>query len=392
MTHHSSYPAFAGHRLLLAWTLALFAAGVFAQPNDTFTRQPPRSASQLKAEAKVAPAVSGKRAATPLPANFSSLDAQATVAAGSKTVQVGEIRKAISAELARLSAPAKTVKVARAGAPSVVAAAPRTMATQSRSPVIGKNVQTPVAHSPFITSSAQARKTDDLRKLACTHNGPPELTDTSGAIAPGARITLSGYCFGERMGRVEIIGQFPGGALRPTFVSWQTTAIELTIPADVRGAGDHVVAITVIASDGRPSPALQGRFVAARDRVAVPADRWLPGATQEMMSVEDVSWTSNRAFAGTAERTVRIHRECRLTDMVTTVIAGVVDRIDGFDAGPPHEATVRIAWHGACTGSTVRTQYDYFLVALGDDISFKSACRIAFEAKATADCPAGVAP
>lgn len=367
----------------------LFVAAAHAQLTDSFSRMPQSSTSTFrKSEAVNAPRVTASQPATPLPANFSKLDPGATVTVGGKPIAVAEIRKAISAEIGRKNGPPKSIKVSRKKSASAVPAKLGTMAATSRSPVISKNAQTPVSHSTLVTNPAQARKTDDLRKLRCTHKGPPELVEVSGSLTPGGKVALEGYCFGDRTGRVELIGQFPGGALRSSFLSWDMTTIELAIPADIRGAMDHFVAVTVVGADGRRSPAMQARFVAARERVSVPADRWKPDAKVESMAVVDVSWPLNPANSGTSAKSVRVQRECNLADMEVVSVAGSVERIDGWDAGPNNEAAVNIAWRGAC----ITSQTNHVLIFGAQEITFKSACRVALEARANADCPAGIAP
>ncbi len=63
-----------------------------------------------------------------------------------------------------------------------------------------------------------------------------------------------------------------------------------------------------------------------------------------------------------------------------------------LDQGPPNEASVTIDWVGTCTGTTTTTHYNYAVVQGSGDVSIKSACRVAFQARAWAYCPAGVAP
>ena len=56
------------------------------------------------------------------------------------------------------------------------------------------------------------------------------------------------------------------------------------------------------------------------------------------------------------------------------------------------EASVTIDWVGACTGTKTTTHYSYVIAEGVSDVSIRSACRVAFQARAWAYCPAGVAP
>lgn len=361
--------------------LVIAAIPAHAQPTGALSRTPSRTTSEsVTAVSPAQAAAPGSGAAVRLPPNFDRLDDRATIVLRGKTVVVGDIRRAVNAQIARRNGPPKTVKAPKHAAP----AARQTMATSVRTPSLGRNAQLEMARSPLVTSGVQARKTDDLRKLHCTHQGPPELAFASGVLTPGGKLTLSGYCLGNRSGRVEIIGQFPGGNLRPSFLSWNMTDIELAIPADIRGASDHAVAITVVTADGRRSSALQASFRAARERVAVPAARWAPSAGFAQASYKDDVVPLNPSGSGQTTRSLRIQRECALTDVEAYVTLGTVTGIEGFVEGA-NDADLKIAWHGACITRTTTTDFPV-------TISFESACAVAYEMRANAECPAGVAP
>ena len=78
--------------------------------------------------------------------------------------------------------------------------------------------------------------------------------------------------------------------------------------------------------------------------------------------------------------------------MDAIVHAGAVTRINGWEQGPANEASVSIDWVGVCTNVRATTDYNYLIVEGTREITIKSACRVAFEARAWAYCPAGIAP
>jgi len=88
--------------------------------------------------------------------------------------------------------------------------------------------------------------------------------EEGGRLTPGGKFSVTGGCFGERPGRVDLIGQFPGGKLIVPFTGWDTSNVELDMPANIRGAGDHAVALTVVTAEGRTTPAMQGRRILSR--------------------------------------------------------------------------------------------------------------------------------
>jgi hypothetical protein len=251
---------------------------------------------------------------------------------------------------------------------------------------------------PGATQSVSASKEAvSLTTLRCPDKGPPKMSESPGKLKAGGTATVWGQCFGDRPGKVEVIGQFPGGKLVLPFLAWDNNSIELSIPLTIRGAVDHVVSVTVVSADGKASTAMQAQFVAARERVEVPDRLWSPGAgfdfaatssTHQLIDPEDV----NEAHAGQAAKTLRVQPQCALDTMDATVISGAITEIRGWEQGPPNEAAVTIDWVGTCINTKTSTHYNYIVVEDSSDILTRSACRVAFTTRAWAYCPAGIAP
>lgn len=345
--------------------------------------------------------------ATKLPNGLFNMDDRAIIIVSGKQVSAGSVKQAINAAIAKQSGPPKTVKggtrkldlaAMGVGKASVKGEPPSTM-QQSINPPNKKTLATAQSTSVAMAPSDRFKKTtvsnngiDSLSALKCRDKGPPKISEVEGKLMPGAKVRLWGLCFGDRPGRVEVIGQFPGGKLTPAFTAWDMTNIDLEIPANVRGATDHAVSVTVVTADGKTSTAMQGQFVAARERVDVPESRWSPTAGFDKTDAGDMSMSSNSAYSGTLAKSVRVNPQCVLDTMDVLVLAGGVSGIHGFEQGQPNEASVTIDWQGACTGATIWTKHQDFIISQGDDVSFRSACHIAMQAKAWAYCPVGVAP
>ena len=94
-------------------------------------------------------------------------------------------------------------------------------------------------------------------------------------MTSGSRFTIKGACFGDRPGKVELIGNLPPDAQRAAFEEWTKNKIVAVMPR-VSGADDGNVAVTVIAAGGQRSAAKQARFFVEREIVQVPAERWRP--------------------------------------------------------------------------------------------------------------------
>lgn len=325
---------------------------------------------------------------------------------------------AIRAELAAKAGPPKTVKggarkldLAALNVTSVAGARAAGQRTMDNSKPAGPKTL-PVSQKTTATSPLRAALAGSLERkdalasnstasayaeAKCLDKGPPVISEVEGRLKPGGKLIVWGTCFGERPGQVEIIGQFPGGKLTSAFTAWDNTAVELEIAANIRGATDHVVAVTVVTADGKRSPAMQGQFIAAREHVEVPARLWSPGADFDFAATAETSklvdsYKVNAAYSGHTAKTLRIQPQCGLDTMDATVLSGGITQISGWEQGPPNEASVTIDWVGTCTGTKTTTNYNYIVVQGSGDVSIRSACRVAFQARAWAYCPAGIAP
>jgi len=352
---------------------------------------------------------------------LSDLDDRAIIIVGGKQTTAAELKKTIRADIARAAGPPKTVQggarkldlvalnTAGSAAAGVRAAPQKTLGDgfggkplpQQPSQGTAALTNRPVAALAPSTSVKQGITSGNgvpsLTENKCLDKGPPTITEVAGRLRSGAKVAVWGRCFGERPGRVELIGQFPGGKLALPFTAWDNTGIELEIPATVRGAADHVVAVTVVTADGKTSPAMQAQFVAYRERIEVPARLWSPTAGFERFATAETAnligpTEVNQAYAGSSAMTLRVQPQCALDTMDAVVHSGAIKQIRGWEQGAPNEASVTVDWVGTCTSTRTTTNYNYVVAQGAPDISIHSACRVAFQTRAWAYCPVGVAP
>jgi hypothetical protein len=351
------------------------------------------------------------------------MEDRAIIIVSGRQTTAGDLKRALNAEIASKAGPPRTVKggarrldlvalnVARnttsvaPPAQTTVAAradtraaklalAPSALSTYSQSTnPAGPN------YSAEVTAAVNKSSTSAvLKDILCADKGPPKISEVVGRLKPGSKFSVWGRCFGVRPGRVEIIGQFPGGKLTVPFTAWDMSGVDLEMPANIRGASDHAVAVTIITADGKTTPAMQASFVAARERIEVPDRLWSPAAGFELASTVETLNTANGtssvnpAASGQIAKSLRVNPQCALDNMDAMVLSGSVSQIRGWELGPANEATVTIDWIGTCIRSTTTTSYHYVIAQVGDDISVSSACRVAFQARAWAYCPVGVAP
>jgi hypothetical protein len=86
-------------------------------------------------------------------------------------------------------------------------------------------------------------------------------------VSPGDTLTITGYGFGDRMGRASLVGRFPGGIVPLRIVNWQTNEIRALLQPDLKDTPDHGVELQVVSADGRTVPSSKGGvfFIAARE-------------------------------------------------------------------------------------------------------------------------------
>jgi hypothetical protein len=112
-------------------------------------------------------------------------------------------------------------------------------------------------------------------KMDCTRG--PGVGGVQGRITPGERFTISGACFGDQRGRVELAenDKLSSPVWNCPTSPWKDDEIVAEVPR-VSGMPDHAMALTVVRSDGKRSVARQVSFVASRERIEVPSDMWSP--------------------------------------------------------------------------------------------------------------------
>lgn len=88
-------------------------------------------------------------------------------------------------------------------------------------------------------------------------------------VTPGATLTLEGWAFGETMGQVNVLGQFPSGAAALRIVDWHNGVVSALLPAGIRGVADHDVTVQLITREGKVFLLRSGKFVASREDVTV---------------------------------------------------------------------------------------------------------------------------
>lgn len=385
-----------------------------AQPNPD-DRLKPVLEDRIKSSSpppRVNEKVNAQTSVTKIPKNLFNFEDRAIIIVGGKQSTAGEAKKALLAEIAKKAGPAKTIKggartldldalnvTKGAIKPSVL---PRTMerpaAPGKPKPLISQAAATSTqaamgSGSALAVPASRGREViNSVSALRCLDKGLPLIDEVEKRLKPGIRVMIWGRCLGDRPGRVEIIGQFPGGKLTPAFTSWEMTGVEIEIPANVRGAIDHAVAVSIVTADGKTTPAKQAQFVASRERVDVPERLWSPTAKFELSATGGAAST-NAAYSGQLAKKLRVNPQCALYDMDALVLSGGVTQIRGWDApGPPNEASVSIDWVGTCTEKKTISGNDYVVFQGAVSVAFDSACRVAFQTQASAYCPVGIAP
>ena len=362
---------------LLALVVAPFAPALAQQPVQRTTSTPTvRNVDRAQA--------TEVQQARVLPDNFFELNDRAIIVVGGRQMQVAEVRKELSAELERLSGPPVT---ARSAARTGVEVA-TTQATPSA--LLRGEAGSPIARVPRGTSASQGPSPEVLQSTQTVRgtidyckNNPAKILRVVGPLRPRQPFTIQGECLGDRSGTVEVAG-LPG---RVVFQEWSNHRIVAVLPA-VRGHPDKAVNLTVVRADKTRTAPFRADFVAARERVEVPIQKWTPNgqvrrqyasASGAMMFGEDLKplYQDGEKFR------LAVNPSCALIDAAWTQRVGRVTEFSGWEQGPPNAADVLIKWAPRCV-----TRSTSFIV----NLSSSEICEIAFDLKAWASCPLGVAP
>lgn len=320
--------------------------------------------------------------------NLFDMEDRAIIIVSGKQTTAGELKRQLHAEFAAKNGPPKTVN---GGARKLDLAALNATASAKARLLLTKQSPTQAYTALAATPAGMTiDKAGTYSSQKCLDKGPPVIDEIKGTLKAGSQVALWGRCFGDRPGRVEIIGQFPGGKLQAGFASWDKGAVTIAIPGNISGAADHVVAVSVITADGKVSPAMQAKFVAARERIDVPDRLWSPDSQLARASTSD-GGAPNPAGFGVLPMRLRVNPQCALDNMEVTATFGAVRSIRGWAMGPANEASVTVDWTGVCDRKETKVKTDY-VIRTSVDYSYEWACRVALQARAWAYCPVGIAP
>ncbi|HKE45654.1 MAG TPA: hypothetical protein VKB41_14080 [Steroidobacteraceae bacterium] len=315
------------------------------------------------------------------PANLFQLDNNAIIIIGGKQQRAGDVKKAINAELTRTPQGTSRDYHVASHTPR-----PTTSPAVPAAPV--RHVSLAEMQVPSVASPGNASRVKAERPKSCAELEPLIDRARSPAVS-GAPFTLDGFCFGDRPGSVELIGQFPGGVLRPSFQQWKDDQLIVVVPS-LRGVPDQTTALTVVRADGKRSAARKLQFIAARERIEVPMHYWNPtGDFDQTVVTEDggniFSGFHATGIASQVAGNFNIHvgQQCALDNLDVPATAGGVVSVTGFEDGPPNQAAIVLTYAPSCTTKT----FDY---VIGNEST--TVCRVAFQLHTWANCPAGTTP
>jgi hypothetical protein len=330
-----------------------------------------------------------------VPDHLLTMDDRALIVVNGKPTPVIEIKRELASELRRQSGTPRSASTSRSTARASKAPMKHpggqfkpTFPAGSLTPPPGPRIQTTVV--PGVTTSMRVRQEEIYNPKTYCRTHAPAIMGIQGVLTPNQRITIDGVCFGDHGGEIQVIGQFAGGNMKLAFERWADGEIVAFVPA-VRGAADHSVAVTVVRADRTRSTAAQAEFVAARERVEVPAHYWNPNESFSHTEIADgggnilTGYVSHGASAGSFSTpfSISINKACGLDNVVWTSTVGRIDRLSGWEAGPPNQADISVEWTPRC----ITHSKNYIFASVSQRV-----CSVEFNLKAWAACPVGVAP
>jgi hypothetical protein len=293
-----------------------------------------------------------------MPSNVLSMNPSAMVNVNGKQVTAGSIQAEVKAQIHKQAGPPTVMKLASGKHPAAM-------------------MNSSHAHAGATSTTMQNSEIPKIKDCATSQ---PTIFRVTGSMSPGKSFTLEGYCFGDQIGTVKINGAFPAGAPQLVFTQWQGGKIKITVPA-VTGAADQQVFVSVVTTNKHESAAKPIAFVATRQRMEVPAQYWTPGA--HYAQTWDNLKPRSPAASSPTPMSVTVNAACALSDMTSTATVGRVTAINGWSDGPPNVSNVQIAWDGQITITNIN---------MGFHVAGWEVGSVAFDVKAWADCPVGLAP
>lgn len=386
-------------------------------PSRQATLYPAKTAGSATAIAREPATQSAARGAA---VSLSDVDDRAIIVVGGKQTTAGDFKKQVAAR-ERNSGSGRTVKAVAPKTPppsastqsagdvalqTSAASAPTSTATLAKAtalkpaPVVATQTQTtraavstPQSGQPLQQAAIQPGVASKL-KMDC-ETREPRLHVVRGRISSAQQFTVEGACLGTYPGSLELIGQFPGGTLKPTIVLWGPSAIVASIPT-LYGVPDHPVALSVVrAPDQKRSDAKRFDYVAERKTVPIPAGNFSPSTHYTHEYSDWVHDKSRRILKRTPELAVfevRKHPACALETVSAVAQVGRVESIEGSDPVPMDPARITVKWDWHCKYTfTERPKLEREL-GFGGVVRSDTSCNAAFDVQAWASCPVGIAP
>lgn len=314
--------------------------------------------STLSTTASSTAGATSAAATATMPPNVLAMNPSAMVNVNGKQVSAGSVQAEVKAQIHKQAGPPSVMKLSSGKRPPAM--------------LTGSTVH-------GAASSTEMHNSEMPKVLDCAKS-QPTIFRVTGSMSPGKSFMLEGYCFGDQIGTVKINGAFPAGAPQLVFTQWQGGKIKITVPA-VSGAADQQVYVSVVTTNKRESAAKPIAFFATRSRVEVPAHYWTPGTHYE--KTWDNLATKTPAETSPTPMSVTVNPACALSDMTSTATVGKVTAINGWSDGPPNVSNVQIAWNPQITITNI---------TIGFHVAGWEVGSVAFDVKAWADCPVGVAP
>jgi hypothetical protein len=231
-------------------------------------------------------------------------DATIVVAPDGTKATVGEIKR-LRDEHARKSALLKTTKPPLTGGIARTASATGLAKVKAQSAAISAEMaagariraaQTGGASRSRLLGAGMGVKTSALPgKGIWSVNGK----SLGFLVSPGATLGIEGWAFGDTVGQVNVLGQFPSGAAGLRIVDWHDGVVSALLPAGMRGVPDHDVTIQLITREGKIYLLRGGKFVASREDVTL-----TQGISRVVTLRAEPRWTAALDDTGSVDRAI----------------------------------------------------------------------------------------
>lgn len=157
-----------------------------------------------------------------------------------------------------------------------------------------------LAAAVIAVAAAVSAQSDGARAAEACDKPTVKTLIVGGKVKPGDAVIIGGCGFGQSLGQVHLLGNFPGGKVKLIVDQWSDTGIGAFVPKDVSGAPDQAAKVLVTAKSGAKSNSDRSLFFEARRerKMVTASDTSFQCASWNVADDEQTCKTGGQKYGG----------------------------------------------------------------------------------------------